>query len=66
MAEHGVCEIVIKVLPVLNGYRAAVYMNGVLEKLGPTTPDYDVALLYANYMKEITQSLITGKSDELE
>lgn len=55
-----VCEVEIKLLEVLNGWRAAIYVDGVLEKLGPTSHDRDVAMLYAKHMSDVAQSLVAA------
>lgn len=57
MTEQTTFEVKIAILPVLNGWRAAIYIDGVIEKLGPTSPDRDVALLYAKHMEDIARQL---------
>lgn len=64
MTDKTTCEVVVKVLPVLNGWRAAIYVDGVLEKLGPTSHDRDVAMLYANHMSDIARSLVSRDGEQ--
>lgn len=50
-------EVTIGVVPVLNGWRAVIYIDGVAVKMGPASPDRDVALLYAGAAGDIARSI---------
>lgn len=57
MTDHHTSEVTIAVLPVLNGWRAAVYIDGKLAQFGPTSHDRDVAMLYAKHIESVARGL---------
>jgi hypothetical protein len=55
-------EIVVE--PIDDQWRPAFYAAGEFMWAGPSSPDYDVALLYARHAEDLARSLIGFRSAE--